>query len=70
MIFMEKPKPLVVTLTVHLSTCERVCSRDLCIYLGRLSSNINIPMIIYFDYGTVQLTFDCFAQYFKRIQGL
>ena len=70
MIVIELPKPIVVTLTVHLSKCARICSRDLCVYLGRLSLKINIPMVIYFAYGAVQLAFDCFTQYFKIIQGL
>ena len=70
MIFMGKPNPLVDTLIVHLSKCVHVCSRDMCGYLGMLSSTINIPMVVYFAYGTVQLTFDCFAQYFKIIQGV
>ena len=36
----------MVTQTAHLSKCVCICSRDLCIYLGRLYSTINIPMVI------------------------
>ena len=32
--------------------CVRVCSRVLCVYLGGLSSTINIPLVIYFVYGS------------------
>ena len=46
-----KPNQLVVTLTSRLPKCVRICSRVLCVYLGRLSSTINIPMVVYFAYG-------------------
>ena len=35
-----KPKQLVDILTARLPKCVRVCSRDLCVYLGGLSSTI------------------------------
>ena len=43
-----KTKQLVVILAARLPKCVRVCSRFLCVYLGGLSSTINIPLVIYF----------------------
>ena len=47
-----KPKQLVVILTVRLPNHVLVCSRVLYVYLGGLSSTINIPMVVYFFYGS------------------
>ena len=47
-----KPKQLMVTPTTRLLKCVRICSGVMCIYLGRLSSTINIPKVVYFVYGS------------------
>ena len=61
-----KPKQLVVKLTACLAKCVSVCSRVLCVYLGGLSSIINIPLVVYFVYDS-KPTFDLDVQSLRSI---
>ena len=45
-------KPTQLVVTARLPKCVSTCSRVLCIYLGGLSSTINIPLVVYFIYGS------------------
>ena len=50
----------MIILTVHLPKCVRICSGVLCVYLNGLSSTINIPLVVYFVYGSTAIfLFQC-----------
>ena len=55
--FMETKAISGYTLTARLPKCVCVCSRVLRVSLGRLSSTINIPMVVYFDYSSAKWSF-------------
>ena len=59
-------KGLMGTLTARLPKCARICTRDLCVYLGGLYSTINLHWS-YTLLTAVQLTFDFDVQLLRSI---